>query len=133
MEVTYAEASAESNDVDRRRGIMLNLSTKRKVANLVLAFVVAFFGFVQQPEAHANGPCKVTGYTIHAQLQMSSRDISRAEVLASVRMNCHRGKWHPNQRTWLYGGHRGLPDVVMNKDGVVVTAFYRSRPGFPRR
>lgn len=110
----------------------MNFSTRRKVANLLLVFVIAFLGFVQQPEAHANGPCKVTGYTIHAQLQMSKRDISRAEVMASVRVNCHRGKWQEAQGTWLYSGHRRLPDVVLNKKGVVVTVFYRLYPRLPR-
>lgn len=90
-------------------------------------------GAVLPAEAHAAGPCKMAGYTFHAQLQMSTRDISRSEVEDSVRVNCSRGVWQPDKGTWRYQGSSfdfpKRPGVAVTPNGVVVTAFWPSGLG----
>lgn len=103
------------------------MSVTRRGKSLLAAILLAVSGIVSIPDlAEAAGPCKVTGYTLHARLRLAERDYSKAEIEKSVKVNCSKGKWQPApKRTWLYPaqGCSGLPTVVLNPQGEVVT-FY---------
>ncbi|EGG27679.1 hypothetical protein PA08_0492 [Cutibacterium modestum P08] len=79
------------------------------------------------------GPARSLGYTIHAQLQMSTRDISKSEVEVSVRVNYSRGEYQRTKKTGLYQGSPldspKRPAVVMNSQSVVVTAWWPTGRG----
>ena len=116
-----------ASDMKHTSGATSTLTRTRVALMTLLTLALAALAATFPTEASAAGPCKVTGYTIHAQLQMSTRDISKSEVEASVRVNCSRGRWQPTQKTWIYQGSSfqspKRPAVVMNAQGVVVTAW----------
>lgn len=99
----------------------------------VLLALLLSIGVVSPLEAHAAGPCRVDGYTYHARLQMSVRDIGHGEVVAAVNHNCHRGKWQADKQTWIYRGRTfdfpKRPVVVMNRSAIVVSVWWPSRSG----
>lgn len=68
----------------------------------------------------------VNGFTNHAKLRMSERDIGEGEVRESVAVHCDTGI-DQGDGTWRYESTSGfLPTVVLNNDGFVVTVW---RPG----
>jgi len=97
------------------------------LAALMLALLpLSTFGV---SEAHAAGPCKVTGYSNHAKLMVSQRDISKAEEVQSVKQYCSAGKKQSNGN-WLYKSTDAfLPTVVLSSNGTVVTTYWEGSGG----
>lgn len=102
------------------------------ITRLLLALLLSLGALlaVGATPAQAAGPCRVDGYTIHARLRMAQRDISKAEVRASVSQNCSSG-YRQKDGTWIYraSGVSGLPTVVLNDNAWVVTTFWPSAGG----
>ncbi len=104
--------------------------SKTRIPLVVIFLAALVLPFSASQEAFAAGPCRVNGYTIHARLQMSTRDISKSEVQESVSTNCAAGKWQPKSGTWLYQSKSGfLPTVVLNNSGWVITTYWGSGGG----
>lgn len=107
-------------------------ASHRHQAVLVL-ILLAVLSTVTPAPAFAAGPCKATGSTLHAQLRMSTRDTSRKEVAGSVKVHRSRGRWQASTGTWVYQGAASdvpkRPVVVMNRAGMVVTAWWPAGAG----
>lgn len=105
----------------------MSTQTKTKAfSSFLAAILIAVSTVVFAPEyAEAAGPCKVTSYSLHARIRLAERDYSKAEIERSVKVNCSKGRWQSSKGTWLYPAQScsGLPTVVLNPQGVVVT-FY---------
>jgi hypothetical protein len=59
---------------------------------------------------------------------MAVRDISKAEVRESVRVNCSHG-FKQSNGTWIYQGSSFVPVVVLNGKGTVVTTWWAGSGG----
>lgn len=108
------------------------MNLRVRFIRLLLAVVLSLGALltVGVAPAQAAGPCRVEGYTLHARLRMAERDISKSEVRASVSRFCSSG-YRQSDGTWIYraSGTSGLPTVVLNSRGYVVTAFWPSGGG----
>jgi hypothetical protein len=69
----------------------------------------------------ASAPRRVAGFTNHAKLQMSSRDISQGEVRDLVAGYADEAKKQSNGN-WKYTD--GVLTAVLNSNGWVVTAWW---------
>lgn len=99
----------------------------RQLALLLAMLMLSSVGILGvSSKAYAAGPCVVNGFTNHAKLRMSERDIGEGEVRESVAVHCDTGI-DQGDGTWRYESTSGfLPTVVLNNDGFVVTVW---RPG----
>lgn len=108
----------------RSRGLSILVMT-------ALAFLLSpiLVSTVDVAPAHAAGPCRVTGYSLHARYQMAVRDISKAEVQDSVATFCSSGV-HQANGNWLYRSTSAfLPTVVLSSGGTVVTTWWEGDGG----
>lgn len=99
------------------------------IATVALLLSLVAFTAVTTAPAYAAGPCRVTGYSIHARLAMIDRDISKSEVRQTVSQYCSSGYRQANGN-WKYRSTSAfLPTVILSNNGTVVTTYWEGSGG----
>ena len=111
-----------------------SVSRARRLLATLLMSALLFVGPVvagTATEALAVGPCRVTGFSLHARVAMATRGISETEVRDSVRIYCHRGVNQGNGTLKYGAGQSGglYPVVIINNNGNVVTTYWDGSGG----
>lgn len=75
------------------------------------------------PPGDGGAPCYIAGYTNHAKLQMSTRDLSQAEVRWTVVNRCRSAVFQDNGNWFYRSGTSSYPCVVMSTTAWVVSAY----------
>lgn len=77
----------------------------------------------------AGAPWTFSYYTTHARLRMAERDISKAEVVSGVKDACRNSNVYYQWWDGTYKYESGFLGVIMNRQGGVITVYWRTSGG----